>query len=123
MVSTESARKLALSFEETSEQPHFEKNSFRVKKKIFATLDSTNKTVCVKLTDIEQSVYSKIDPKTIYPIPNKWGKLGWTSIELKKIKKELLVELLTKSYCNTAPKKLADKYSTANGDTKSWVVN
>lgn len=110
MVTTTSTRKLALAFEETSEQPHFEKNSFRVNKKIFATLDSTNQTVCVKLTEVEQSVYSQIDPETIYPIPNKWGKLGWTSIELKKIKKELLVELITKSYCNVAPKKLAEKY-------------
>jgi predicted DNA-binding protein (MmcQ/YjbR family) len=111
MITVETVTKLALSFEETTEQPHFEKNSFRVNKKIFATLDSTAKTVCVKLTEIEQSVYSKIDPATIYPIPNKWGKLGWTSIELKRIKKELLVELLTKSYCNVAPQKLAKKYT------------
>ena len=110
MVTPETVKNLALGFQETSEAPHFEKNSFRVNKKIFATLDLTNKTVCVKLTEVEQSVYSKIDPETIYPIPNKWGKLGWTSIELKKIKKELLVELLTKSFCNVAPKKLAEKY-------------
>src|SRR5687767_9480262 len=110
MVTTDAARKLALEFAETNEAPHFEKNSFRVNKKIFATLDTANKTVCVKLSEVEQSVYSKIDPKTIYPIPNKWGKLGWTSIELKKINKELLVELLTKSYCNVAPKKLGEKY-------------
>lgn len=110
MITVDNVVKLVLSFEETTEQPHFEKNSFRVNKKIFATLDSVNKTVCVKLSEVEQSVYSRIDPKTIYPIPNKWGKLGWTSIELKKIKKELLVELLTKSYCNVAPKKLGEKY-------------
>ena len=110
MVSVETTKKLALSFEEVIELPHFERTSFRVNKKIFATLDTANKTVCVKLSEVEQSVYSKIDPKTIYPIPNKWGKLGWTSIELKKINKELLVELLTKSYCNVAPKKLGEKY-------------
>jgi predicted DNA-binding protein (MmcQ/YjbR family) len=110
MITSENAKKFALNFEETTEQPHFEKNSFRVNKKIFATLDSVNQTICVKLSEMEQSVYSKIDPAIIYPIPNKWGKLGWTSIELKKIKKELFIELLTKSYCHVAPKKLADKY-------------
>lgn len=110
MVTLETVKELALGFEETSEAPHFEKNSFRVKNKIFATLNKDENTACVKLSEIEQSVYSSIDPKMIYPIPNKWGKLGWTTIELKKIKKDLLIELLTKSYCNVAPKKLGEKY-------------
>ena len=39
MVSIDTFRKLALSFDEAVEQPHFEKPSFRVNKKIFATLD------------------------------------------------------------------------------------
>ena len=38
MVSIETVRKLALSFPETDEHPHFERRAFRVKKKIFATL-------------------------------------------------------------------------------------
>jgi predicted DNA-binding protein (MmcQ/YjbR family) len=50
MVSFETLRKLALSFPETTEEPHFEKTSFRVKKKIFATYDGKNKTACVKLS-------------------------------------------------------------------------
>lgn len=39
MVSIDTLRKLALSFPEVTEEPHFEKTSFRVKKKIFATYD------------------------------------------------------------------------------------
>lgn len=39
MVTIDSFRKLALSFPEATEEPHFEKTSFRVKKKIFATFD------------------------------------------------------------------------------------
>jgi hypothetical protein len=43
MVSLNDFKKLALSFEETQELPHFEKTSFRVNKKIFATLDLKKK--------------------------------------------------------------------------------
>lgn len=43
MVTIDSFRKTALSFAETSEQPHFKKTSFRVGKKIFATYDEKEK--------------------------------------------------------------------------------
>lgn len=43
MVSIEAFRKLALSFPEVTEEPHFEKTSFRVKGKIFATYDLVKK--------------------------------------------------------------------------------
>jgi len=39
MINIDTFRKLALAFDHVVEQPHFEKTSFRVKKKIFATLD------------------------------------------------------------------------------------
>ena len=43
MVSVETFRQLALAFTEAVEAPHFEKASFSVTKKIFATLDIKNK--------------------------------------------------------------------------------
>lgn len=110
MVSLETARKMALSFEGAEEQPHFEKNSFRIGKKIFATLDSENKRACFKLSLVHQSVFSAFDKDTIYPIPNKWGKLGWTYFELNKVRKDMLLDAMTLSYCGVAPKKLAEKY-------------
>jgi hypothetical protein len=110
MVNLESARSLALGFEESSEQPHFEKNSFRIHKKIFATLDSSHHRICVKLTEVEQSVFSSINAEMIFPVPGAWGKQGWTFINLKKVNKSILLDALTKSYCNIAPKKLAAKY-------------
>ncbi len=44
MVSIKAAREIALSFDEVTEEPHFEKASFRVKKKIYATLNEKDKT-------------------------------------------------------------------------------
>lgn len=109
MVSINTFRKLALSFPEATEEPHFEKTSFRVKKKIFATYDDGKKRACIKLSEIDQDVFSAADKTNIFPVDNKWGKQGWTLIEITKVRKELFVDALTTAYCEVAPKKLADQ--------------
>ncbi|MGV3508016.1 MAG: MmcQ/YjbR family DNA-binding protein [Sphingobacteriaceae bacterium] len=109
MVTLDTFRNLALSFPEATEEPHFEKSSFRVKKKIFATYDDINKRACVKLSEIDQDVFTSADKATIYPVNNKWGKQGWTIIEMRKVNKDLFTDALTTAYCETAPKKLADQ--------------
>lgn len=109
MVSMSTFRKLALSFPEATEDPHFEKTSFRVKKKIFATYDSIKNRACVKLSEIDQDVFSSLDITIVYPVENKWGKQGWTLIEMSKVHKKIFLDALTTAYCEVAPKKLADQ--------------
>lgn len=94
-------------FPEASVQPHFEKISFRVAKKIFATLDTANNRACLKLSEIDQDVFSSIDKTIICPVPNKWGTQGWTFFDLKKVPKSILADALRHAYCEVAPKKLA----------------
>lgn len=106
MVTLATLRKLSLALPEASEEPHFEKTSFRVKKKIFATYDASNHRACIKLSVVHQSVYEGIDGEMIYPVPNKWGKQGWTFIDLNKIDKKLLSEVLNLAYVEVAPPKL-----------------
>ena len=110
MVTLSSARKLALSFEEAEEMPHFEKPSFRFKKKIFLTLDEKLKRACVHLTEVEQDIFTKINPAIIYAVPNTWGKQGWTFVELSQVSTSIFKEILTASYCQAAPGNLAEKY-------------
>lgn len=110
MIDVKTVRKLALAFDEAEEKPHFEKQSFCVRKKIFATLDTPAQTVVLKLSAIDQSVFCDYDRNAIYPIPGGWGKQGWTAVELKKVRKELFKDALTTAYCTVAPKKLAEKY-------------
>jgi hypothetical protein len=111
MVDIKTVRKLALSFDEAEESPHFEKASFRVRKKIFATLDKKNHHVVLKLSLIDQSVFSSHNKEIIYPVPNAWGKQGWTIVELKKVRKDMFADALTMAYCAVAPKTLAVKYT------------
>ncbi|WP_140937641.1 MmcQ/YjbR family DNA-binding protein [Sphingobacterium lumbrici] len=112
MVSIDTFRKLALSFPEATEEPHFEKTSFRVKKKIFATYDDIKKRACIKLSEIDQDVFSSADRTIIFPVDNKWGKQGWTLIEMNKVHKDLFFDALRTAYCEVAPKKLADQIRT-----------
>lgn len=108
MVTVDTLRKLALSFPEATEEPHFEKTSFRVKKKIFATYDANKNRTCIKLSEIDQDVFVSFDKSIIFPVDNKWGKQGWTLIEMEKVPNELFKDALTTAYCAVAPKKLVE---------------
>jgi len=113
MVSSESFHKLALSFNQVSEKPHFDKASFRIKEKIFATLDSSKNQASLKLSEIQQSIYCQVRPTFAVPATGAWGKQGWTIFDLKKVPKKILAEALRMAYQNVAPKEKikADKSS------------
>ena len=110
MVSTNTARQLALSLPEATEQPHFHLASFRVKNKIFSTLWEKEKKLMVKLSMVDQSVFCGIDKNIIYPVPGGWGRQGATFIELTKVKKQIVVEALICAWKITAPKTMVKKY-------------
>lgn len=110
MVTIETARLLALSFPETDEHPHFDKKAFRVKKKIFATLDEKNKRMMVKLSPADQSVFCSFDKTVMYPVPGGWGRQGSTFIELRKVRKEMFRDAITMAFCTVAPPKLGDPF-------------
>lgn len=105
MVTIETLRKLALSFPEATEEPHFEKTSFRIKKKIFATYDAKLKRACIKLSEIDQNVFSSADKSIIYPLENKWGKQGWTLIEMEKSTQRLICRCFDNSLLRSRSKK------------------
>ena len=110
MVTIETFKKLALSLPDVVEQPHFDKDSYRVNKKIFATLSVESNLVCVMLSVIDQSVFCAYDKSIMYPVNNKWGKQGCTMIDLKKIRKSMLKDALTTAYNKVSkPKRTAEK--------------
>lgn len=110
MISIDAARQLALSFDETEEMPHFEKTSFRIRKKIFLTIDEEKKLACVMLSPEDQDVFNSLQPMIVYPVPNKWGLKGATYVDLRKVGKAILKDMLTRAYCKIAPPALAGKY-------------
>jgi predicted DNA-binding protein (MmcQ/YjbR family) len=110
MVTATTLREIALSFEATEEQPHFEITSFRVKKKIFVTLNLNLQHITIRLSAADQAMFCEYNPAVVYPVNSAWGKHGWTHVSLERVDEELLRALITLSYCQVAPKKLAEKY-------------
>jgi len=110
MITFPEVTSLALSYELSDEAAHFEVISFRVKNKIFATLNKPENRACLKLSAIDQDVFSTTNPGIIFPVPNAWGKYGWTLVNLKKVRKAVFKDALNCAYCNVAPKVLAKKY-------------
>lgn len=101
---------------EVTEEPHFEKSSFRVKKKIFCTLDQSKRQAVLKLNESDQSVFCAYDPEAVYPVVGAWGKKGWTAFELSKTHADLFKDALTTAYCTVAPKKLAEAHRPTEED-------
>ena len=98
MVSAQQFRKQALSFPGTGEAPHFERSSFRIGKKIFATLDDKKGMATLRLSEVDQSVFCLANKAAIYPVPNKWGKQGWTIVVLSAVPAALLRDALSKAH-------------------------
>ena len=96
---------MAMAFQGTIMQPHFEKTSFRINKKIFATLDEKNATATFKFNEIDQSVFCSIPQQNFHPANGAWGKQGWTIVDLTKISKSILADALKKSFLNVSQKK------------------
>ncbi len=76
-----------------------------MKKKIFAAYVDIKKRACIKLSEIDQDVFSSADKSIIFPVENKWGRQGWTLIEMNTVKNDLFIDALTTAYCEAAPKK------------------
>ena len=73
-----------------------------MKNRIFATLDLKNNRACLKLSAVQQSVFSAYDPTVIYPVPNAWRKQGWTFVELAKVRKDMFRDAMTTAYREVA---------------------
>jgi len=109
MVDEATFRAMALAFLGAEELPHFEKTSFRAQKKIFASYSTQDKRACLKLSEIDQSVFSTHQSGGVYPVPNKWGKQGWTLFELEKLEKEMILDALETAYKEVTKKKTKAK--------------
>ena len=108
----ETAREICLSLPNTFEADHFGKPSYRVGKKIFATLWLDEKRMIVKLPPNIQANYCEKSSQAYSPVEGYWGKQGWTQVELSKgISKNEIEILLQIAWSTVAPKKI-NKLST-----------
>ena len=110
-------RRLALSFPEATEAPHFERASFRVKNKIFATMKESAKEAMVRVPAPEGvEALLEAHPQAFFSYGETWTmKNGSLGVHLARVDDTLLKELLTESWRRTAPKKLVDAFDARRG--------
>ena len=105
MITVETFRQMALSLPDAIELPHFDKASFRINKRIFATLDEKKKIAVLMFSPLEQSVFCSFDKSIIYPVPGGWGRQGSTIFEMGKIKRAMMKDALRVVYNEVLNKK------------------
>lgn len=109
MITPAKLRAVALALPRALERPHFDWASFRVdapKGKIFCTLPPHHEFSNVFLTPEEQRLLCEAEPDIFFPVPNKWGEKGATSIRLKACDAVTLRSALVMSWRHAAPAKL-----------------
>jgi hypothetical protein len=106
MATARDFRKIALSLEGTTEAPHFERTAFKVAR-IYATLASDGKTANFKFTPDEQELKCLVAADIFTPIPNAWGKQGWTTANLAKATVPELRAALEMAWRHALPAKKA----------------
>ena len=107
----ETARKFALSLPETTEAPHFDKSSFRVKGKTFATVPVGGKLLHVNVEVDEGQALVEEMPEAFEAIT--WGKqtkTDWIRVHLAKADRAIVQELLEDAWRRKAPKRVLDAY-------------
>jgi YjbR len=77
-------RRIALSLDGTSEAPHFDRAAFKVAR-IYATLASDGRSANLKFAPDEQEFKCLLAPEAFSPIPNAWGRQGWTVAQLSAL--------------------------------------
>jgi hypothetical protein len=90
-------RRIALSLEETTEAPHFDRTAFRARR-IYVTLAADAKTANFMFTPEEQEFKCMMAPEAFAPVPNAWGKRGATTAILSKLTTAELEDALSTAW-------------------------
>ncbi|HZZ36062.1 MAG TPA: MmcQ/YjbR family DNA-binding protein [Caulobacteraceae bacterium] len=106
MVSPADVRRIALALPEAYEADHHGMPSFRVGKKIFATLRTAEPKMMVKLDPEDQHNLAEGHPGVIAAVPGYWGRTGSTFVMFDQCDQTLVASLLKLAWSGVAPKRL-----------------
>ena len=102
-------QKLALALPETSEEPHFDRTSFRVHGKIFATMIPTEDFLNIMVGDAVREPALNMYSNCAEPLF--WGKkVSGLRVNLLKATPTIVAELLEQAWCGKAPRALVKQF-------------
>jgi hypothetical protein len=104
MSTGEDLRRMALSLEGTVEAPHFDRAAFKVAR-IYVTLGPDGRTANFRFTPDEQEFKCMLAPDAFAPVPNAWGRQGWTTATLAKLSAAELQSALESAWAHALPKR------------------
>jgi hypothetical protein len=95
-----------MSLDGTTEAPHVERTAFKVAR-IYATLAPDGLTANLKLSLDEQEFKCMMAPDAFRPVPNGWGRQGWTTVTLAALGPVELQAALELAWQHALPRKRA----------------
>jgi len=72
--------------------------TFRKGGKVFATLNELENRSCLRLSLVDQDVFSRMLPEHVFRVPNKNGNYGWTLFMISKVPKRLYADAVQCAY-------------------------
>jgi hypothetical protein len=111
MANAKDLRRIALSLDGTIEAPHFDRTAFKVAR-IYATLAADGLSANLMLAPDEQELKCLTAPDAFSPVPNAWGKQGWTTAQLAALSSEELKVALEMAWTHAMPRKRANRKRT-----------
>ena len=98
MVTAARFRALALALPGAIEVPHMERAAFRTARRIFATLPPDGATANLLLVPELQAAVVESMPKAFAPVHGGWGKMGYTTVDLRVVSEADLRRVLTEAH-------------------------
>lgn len=104
MATGKDLHRIALALPGTTEAPHFDRAAFKVAK-IYVTLAADGLTANFKFETGEQELKCLTASEAFAPVPNAWGKQGWTTATLAKLSVLELTSALETAWHHAVKKK------------------
>ncbi|WP_019855920.1 MmcQ/YjbR family DNA-binding protein [Actinopolyspora mortivallis] len=114
MISIDALRDFVLALPDVEERRTWGKPTFRVRGRMFVTLDPAAPAATCKASHEEQAALLASDPET-FAFPAYVGHHGWIRVRLDRVTAEEMRELATEAWRRTAPKRLVRRFDGSTG--------
>jgi hypothetical protein len=102
MANADDLRAIALSLPGVAEYPHFDRHAFKARV-TFATLAANGLSANLKFAPDEQALKCLVAADAFAPIPNAWGRRGWTVATLSALSRDELRAALEMAFAHAQP--------------------
>jgi hypothetical protein len=101
-------RRAALALEGTAEHPHVDRAAFKAAR-IYVTLAADGRTANFRFSPDEQAFKCLLAPDIFTPVPNAWGRQGWTTAHLAAMSPGELEDALRTAWAHARPAAKRDR--------------